>query len=282
MDSILATSHGIPQPLHKVLRDSVKLPFKLCFLLGVGICTAGMVMCALVFEFLRTLAWLLVCCNLWRRYDCDQPINSWLASVLVISSLTFHIQRRLVKFGLQSPASISICLPSLCVIVCVTNWLVTISSGHWLLSHSTSCKETSPWLFSFAEWYLFFALPACVLETVCCILSTMLATLLLYLTRHGYLTLESILPFISLARSSWGLNGSDPATIDSMEVVTDLDLDTNLDVCCICYAEHSSSNAVVRTPCGHLMHKECLRPWLSISHTCPMCRANLEHENHIV
>lgn len=51
------------------------------------------------------------------------------------------------------------------------------------------------------------------------------------------------------------------------------------DVCAICYQEFSSSARI--TPCHHYFHALCLRKWLYIQDTCPMChqRVYVEDEN---
>lgn len=42
--------------------------------------------------------------------------------------------------------------------------------------------------------------------------------------------------------------------------------------CVICLNSLSNNGVVVRTPCGHLFHKECLGRWISTDPTCPTCR----------
>ncbi|CAF93150.1 unnamed protein product, partial [Tetraodon nigroviridis] len=56
--------------------------------------------------------------------------------------------------------------------------------------------------------------------------------------------------------------------------LTDID-----DVCAICYQEFSSSARI--TPCHHYFHALCLRKWLYIQDTCPMChqRVYVEENN---
>ncbi|XP_065280835.1 uncharacterized protein [Dermacentor albipictus] len=44
---------------------------------------------------------------------------------------------------------------------------------------------------------------------------------------------------------------------------------------CLCYMEEGGSNFVV-TRCGHTYHAECLRVWLDVSGTCPICRTATE------
>lgn len=49
--------------------------------------------------------------------------------------------------------------------------------------------------------------------------------------------------------------------------------------CAICLESFSSDRAIVRTNCspsrGHAFHKDCLRGWLEVSGTCPLCRIDL-------
>uniref|UniRef100_A0A3Q1JW95 E3 ubiquitin-protein ligase RNF139 n=1 Tax=Anabas testudineus TaxID=64144 RepID=A0A3Q1JW95_ANATE len=51
------------------------------------------------------------------------------------------------------------------------------------------------------------------------------------------------------------------------------------DVCAICYQEFSTSARI--TPCHHYFHALCLRKWLYIQDTCPMChqRVYVEEES---
>ena len=42
--------------------------------------------------------------------------------------------------------------------------------------------------------------------------------------------------------------------------------------CAICLNSLSNNGVVVRTPCGHLFHEECLGRWISTDPTCPTCR----------
>ncbi|KAK7898174.1 hypothetical protein WMY93_019027 [Mugilogobius chulae] len=49
------------------------------------------------------------------------------------------------------------------------------------------------------------------------------------------------------------------------------------DVCAICYQEFSSSARI--TPCNHYFHALCLRKWLYIQDTCPMCHQRVYIED---
>ena len=44
------------------------------------------------------------------------------------------------------------------------------------------------------------------------------------------------------------------------------------DVCAICYNEMTSARI---TPCGHIFHSMCLRKWLYVKESCPMCHRDI-------
>ncbi|XP_064191335.1 RING finger protein 145 isoform X2 [Anguilla rostrata] len=56
--------------------------------------------------------------------------------------------------------------------------------------------------------------------------------------------------------------------INSLPRATDEQLRRHNDVCAICFQEMSSA---VVTLCGHFFHGNCLRKWLYVQETCPMC-----------
>ncbi|CAJ1074592.1 RING finger protein 145 [Xyrichtys novacula] len=56
--------------------------------------------------------------------------------------------------------------------------------------------------------------------------------------------------------------------INSLPRATEEQLHLHNDVCSICFQEMSSA---VITYCGHFFHGNCLRKWLYVQETCPMC-----------
>ncbi|XP_062619539.1 RING finger protein 145-like [Saccostrea cucullata] len=44
------------------------------------------------------------------------------------------------------------------------------------------------------------------------------------------------------------------------------------DLCPIC---HQSMSSAIETPCRHMYHKKCLKKWLHIKNTCPLCNGPL-------
>jgi E3 ubiquitin-protein ligase RNF115/126 len=49
--------------------------------------------------------------------------------------------------------------------------------------------------------------------------------------------------------------------------------------CAVCLEEQSIGNYATKLPCGHLYHLHCLKDWLSIHCTCPICRFELETDD---
>jgi hypothetical protein len=60
----------------------------------------------------------------------------------------------------------------------------------------------------------------------------------------------------------------------SLPTATEQQLQDYNDVCPICYQPLSSAKI---TPCGHFFHATCLKKWLYVKDTCPMCHKKL-HE----
>src|SRR5688572_22501231 len=67
------------------------------------------------------------------------------------------------------------------------------------------------------------------------------------------------------------------AKIQSLLDATETQLAEKMDdVCAICYEE--MENAKV-TFCGHMFHSVCLRKWLYLQNTCPLCHDLLYSED---
>ncbi len=66
-----------------------------------------------------------------------------------------------------------------------------------------------------------------------------------------------------------------PAYKHRTESVESLQLQNVHLTCAICTEELCDGCRVTRTPCSHVFHVDCLRPWLKKRHTCPLCRFEL-------
>ncbi|CAG9861146.1 unnamed protein product [Phyllotreta striolata] len=64
--------------------------------------------------------------------------------------------------------------------------------------------------------------------------------------------------------------------IDALPVVevTDEQVSAKLQ-CSVCWEDFQSRENVRQLPCLHIYHEPCIRPWLELHGTCPICRQNL-------
>lgn len=45
--------------------------------------------------------------------------------------------------------------------------------------------------------------------------------------------------------------------------------------CSVCWEDFQFGENVRQLPCTHIYHDPCIRPWLELHGTCPICRQNL-------
>lgn len=50
---------------------------------------------------------------------------------------------------------------------------------------------------------------------------------------------------------------------------------TSCEVCAICTETVEAHDRISEIPCGHVFHPDCIRKWLAIRPTCPICRKQL-------
>lgn len=147
-----------------------------------------------------------------------------------------------------------------CVLPMVWNCL----GIHWVLEDSDSelsCGASTPRFFVAARVYSVFN----VSFTFVALLGVLgVATVFRHAMRHGLLTSNS---------------GASPKVIESLKVVDlkDINLQENPS-CSICLEDYSEAKTIITTGagCGHNFHQECLKNWLQVDHTCPLCRTDLE------
>ncbi|EPS64924.1 hypothetical protein M569_09861, partial [Genlisea aurea] len=49
--------------------------------------------------------------------------------------------------------------------------------------------------------------------------------------------------------------------------------DQQIDFCVICQSNYEDKEALGRADCGHEYHSDCLKKWLLIKNTCPICKS---------
>lgn len=61
--------------------------------------------------------------------------------------------------------------------------------------------------------------------------------------------------------------------IKSLPTATKEQLEKHNDICSICYQDMTTA---VITPCSHFFHAGCLKKWLYVQETCPLCHCQLK------
>ncbi|XP_025918969.1 RING finger protein 145 isoform X2 [Apteryx rowi] len=66
--------------------------------------------------------------------------------------------------------------------------------------------------------------------------------------------------------------------IKSLPTATKEQLEQHNDICAICYQDMKSA---VITPCSHFFHAGCLKKWLYVQETCPLCHCQLKNPSQV-
>lgn len=70
--------------------------------------------------------------------------------------------------------------------------------------------------------------------------------------------------------------------IDALPIVevNDEQADSKMQ-CSVCWEQFVLNEKVRQLPCLHIYHENCIRPWLELHGTCPICRQNLgKHDDN--
>ncbi|GAA5813109.1 hypothetical protein MFLAVUS_006578 [Mucor flavus] len=79
-----------------------------------------------------------------------------------------------------------------------------------------------------------------------------------------------------LMEQTGGASAPPPAPEQVIEALpkralTDEEKSTETD-CAVCKDQFESHEIVIELPCEHIFHDECIKPWLKLNSTCPVCR----------
>lgn len=84
--------------------------------------------------------------------------------------------------------------------------------------------------------------------------------------------------------------GNPPASKEEVEKLQRLTVTKNnqpeiqklsSDNCCpVCKDEYQENDELIKLPCSHLFHNECILPWLKERNSCPTCRYELKTDDN--
>jgi len=224
------------------------------------------------------LVWLVVSYLENRDVDCDVPLRTWVYVVCVIVGFNSTVNRPTTTGSCvqrvfcrwtrdpsdPQPMPVRVRMYNLTVTVFVFAWNCT--GLHWVSADGSMdtgllpCKEAAPQLYIAVKVYAAFNLAI----TLFMYLNMFgFAQLLRIALRRGLLHTSQAAPSGSLEKNTEPAATSDPLLGESPQ-------------CSICLDDFDEATPFLKTKvCAHLFHKECLKNWLQVNRTCPLCRKDL-------
>jgi hypothetical protein len=230
-----------------------------------------------VFGLFQTFSWAMIvmeCVALAKGHDreCDQQLWKWLCVYMVYSLVLmptswykFYLARR----SLQDSFAWKRCenairwigLFGLC-------WFIV---GQVWLYESDTCSTTNPWVYktSLALIVLTYVLRSLPFIIIClaCLCFPCTVMILRYLGEKPKVSHHVKIKMNELPCRTYTSPVSQQAPPEGVS-------DPNAPACPICTdAFVSGVNVVCTLPCNHEFDDACVKPWLLLNPTCPLCRA---------
>jgi hypothetical protein len=146
----------------------------------------------------------------------------------------------------------------------------TIVGTVWFTQVTDSCLPAA-----LTNWVFIMILVASYLYVVIGLVLCAIVSIVYWMWRRGLLQVHLNEPLVE--QSSLPLPA---ALVPRLETYTHVYTGSEEAMCMICYEEFlvnytQSSRLNTSLPCGHEMHADCLRNWLSVKAACPYCRADV-------
>lgn len=192
---------------------------------------------------------------------CDQPLNEWLLVKLVLDIISSSAQQR--QRSLDDPPRLT-----WVILFLVNVWLVF--GFHWI-SESHTCQSSSPELYDWVNFLVVFGTVVTLILMLLPVLFYMLVIIVVHLVGTGRIRNQraaredtiDLLDQVMYNRKIF----ADPSAPDDTRPSGE---------CCCCCENFNAEKDIVRTPCKHFFHRECLAEWFKLAKTCPVCRLDLD------
>jgi len=78
-----------------------------------------------------------------------------------------------------------------------------------------------------------------------------------------------------LAQAAAPTAGTKSSTANADNVATPDDAGADDEICSVCLSAYDAPDVLIRLPCNHLFHENCISRWLQQDGSCPQCRFNV-------
>jgi len=212
------------------------------------------------------LAWSFYVYFYHHNDDCDQPLSLFLKvtyCVVVIHGLRDFIMSALCCYDRHNNSTTTTPRRIRAFLICYASFSFCWPFvGAWWLLHTYDCSPVLWSTVSALVCYIFFFASVVVLLPVLFCISITIAI------RRGWVVADGI----PLPAAPDGFVDSLPKRIFNNLTFDDR---TFPRTCPICLESFASDSAITATTCSHTFHTECLRGWLGLRRTCPLCRVDL-------
>eukprot|EP00811_Abedinium_folium_P002607 NODE_12394_length_1227_cov_5.952727.p1 GENE.NODE_12394_length_1227_cov_5.952727~~NODE_12394_length_1227_cov_5.952727.p1 ORF type:complete len:284 (+),score=35.37 NODE_12394_length_1227_cov_5.952727:44-895(+) len=214
-----------------------------CDWLGNLVC---LVACCTAVALFFLLVWSVLCTAIYFFMPCDQPLHLYVFVDGTLSGAFFFI--------FKVPRNGALTLLWHVMELTVIFW------GVYMVSAAETCNATNPQLFNSLKRYI------CTDCALAVLMKTALLVFYFFPSR-----VNDILTSLSQCRDSEAVRKLPYVPITAEELVDSSD--GQVKDCPICAANLGTGGDVVRTPCSHYFHIDCLTMWCKRHLNCPLCRA---------
>lgn len=195
-----------------------------------------------------------------NKFDkpCDQPLRIYMIVGMLWSQICNYIMKYLTPEGPRNPVRyfrnlMLVQLPGYALIA----W------GVYMINSCETCQKTNPGLFYAIQKYVYAQVIYSVLSLV------MIGTL-----AFGFRRVIELIGKLSKTPGCEAAVRSLPKIpAGSAELISPQD--NTVFICSICLEELTGPSSIVKTPCVHYFHEDCLATWCKNRMSCPMCRQDV-------
>jgi len=195
----------------------------------------------------------------YRDKPCDQPLKYYMIVALLWCQVPSILRSFIFHYYDAGPTARFLCS----LILSLPGWII-LGSGAYMIGTSKTCHETNPELFFPLRGFIQCQIGLSVFALVVTIfgvikMRTILQAFNKIVEAPGCLDTVRQLPHVS--KDSPELKDDDGQFID----------------CSICMDEivNEDNEIILRVPCGHCFHEDCLLEWCKNHLDCPLCRQQI-------